>query len=171
MKLFWPSRPIFHQNCPKIPPYDDDWPCSGPPLVHLQGTWVVKYAHSDHFFNPTCQRWPQMSPIRQNHDICVKLIFSQIFQFRFWSCFGPLNQFSPKLPPNYPKIRTSHIVGTHSVHFSGPNLQKLASNEPNLQKSSLSVFQWYWYRCFLGLDPLKIFLLGLELLGKKSILH
>ena len=39
--------------------------------------------------------------------------FSQIFQFRFWSCFGPLNQFSPKLPPNYPKIRTGHIVGTH----------------------------------------------------------
>ena len=36
------------QFAPKMPQYDD-WPCCGPPLVPLQGTWVVKYDHSDHF--------------------------------------------------------------------------------------------------------------------------
>ena len=58
-------------------------------------------------------------------------------KFRFWSCFGPLDQFfSPKLPPNkdWPCCGPPYVtlLGIWIVKYAhSDNLKMLTSNEPN----------------------------------------
>ena len=58
-----------------ISPYDD-WPCCGPPLLPLQGTWVTEYAHNDNFSRPNLPKLASNEPnFSQNHDLCAIFFF------------------------------------------------------------------------------------------------
>ena len=75
-----PYSNFFTKSTLKIPPYDD-WPCCGPPLLPLQGTWVTEYAHNDNFSRPNLPKLASNEPnFSQNHDLCAKFIFSPTAQ-------------------------------------------------------------------------------------------
>ena len=76
------QTPIFDKISPHLPPYVVG-PCVGAPLVPFRGSWVIKYAHSNHFIEPKLPKQVKMSQNSQNHYYMCK---SDIFWFQ-WTKF------------------------------------------------------------------------------------